>query len=186
MTDDIVDPFQPALSLRDQEVGPWKLPLAPRFERLALTAAVSLQVLMLVAMIVAKTVPFLGARTVLLHVVPVDPRDFFRGDYVTLGYDFSLVSGGFSPGESVYVTLVAEPDGRHFRAGDFLHQPPASGVFIEGAVGTRSRATYGIESYYLQEKTGHDYEAAVRSGNLWAEVALDANGRAGLKRLVIE
>jgi uncharacterized membrane-anchored protein len=50
----------------------------------------------------------------------------------------------------------------------------------------RGRATYGIESYYVQEGTGHDYEQAVRSRRLWAEVALDGAGNPALRRLVIE
>ena len=48
------------------------------------------------------------------------------------------------------------------------------------------RATYGIESYYVQEGTGHDYEAAVRNRRLWAEVALASDGAASLRGLVIE
>ena len=84
------------------------------------------------------------------------------------------------------MTLVPDADGRHYHAGEFLIEPPASGVFIRGTAQGYGRATYGIESYYVQEGTGHDYENAVRNRRLWAEVALDRRGDPALERLVIE
>jgi uncharacterized membrane-anchored protein len=157
------------------------------FERPVLAAAVVLQLLILVVMIVGRTVPYVGAQTVLLRVEPVDPRDMLRGDYVTLGYDISRAPAGkYESGTSVYVTLVADADGRHYRAGEFLNEPPTSGAFIRGSAQGYGRATFGIESFYVQEGTGHDYENAVRSRRLWAEVALDSRGTPALKRLVIE
>ncbi len=145
------------------------------------------QLLILVTMILGKTVPYVGAQTLLLHVEPVDPRDMFRGDYVTLGYSFNrLPAGTFQSGQLVYLTLVLDADGRHYRTGQFLVEPPASGAFIRGTALSTMRATFGIESYYVQEGTGHDYENAVRTRNLWAEVALDRQGNASLRRLVIE
>ncbi len=183
MTEPTADPLAPSMA---DDVGPRKLPLAPRFERIAIAAAVGLQLVLLVGMILGKTVPYLGARTVLLRVVPVDPRDFFRGDYVILSYDFTRLGSDFNPGETVYVPLVPDADGRHYHHGPISRNPPAAGLYIQGVAGSSWRATYGIESYYVQEKTGHDYEAAARSGTLWAEVALDAAGRARVKGLVIE
>jgi uncharacterized membrane-anchored protein len=179
-------------SLRHTEGGATKAPRAPlvsapRFERVALTAAVGLQLFILVAMILGRTVPFLGAQSVLLLVEPVDPRDLLRGDYVTLGYSINRIPAGiYAEGDAVYVTLVPEGGGPHYRAGQFLTQPPASGVFIRGTAQSRGWATYGIESYYVQENTGHDYEQAVRSRRLWAEVALAGGGKPALRRLVIE
>jgi uncharacterized membrane-anchored protein len=180
-------------SLSDTEVGATKTSSGPftfgpgGLDRLALAAAVVLQLSILVAMILGRTVPYVGAQTVLLRVEPVDPRDMFRGDYVTLGYEISRVPGRkFEPGQTVYVTLVPEADGRHYRASEFLAEPPASGIFIWGTAGAHGRATYGIESFYVQEGTGHDYENAVRNRRLWAEIALDSRGTPALKRLVIE
>lgn len=161
------------------EVGATKassVPFAfgPGFDRLALAAAVVFQLSILVAMIAGRTVPYVGAKTVLLRVEPVDPRDIFRGDYVTLGYDVSRIPNGkYEPGRSVYVALVPEADGRHNRVGEYLAEPPASGVFIRGTAQVYGRATYGIESFYFQEGTGHDYENAVRNRRLWAEIALE-------------
>jgi uncharacterized membrane-anchored protein len=183
---------EPELSLTDIDVGAKKAasaPLAsdPGFERVAIAVAVVLQLLILVTMILGRTVPYIGAQTILLHVEPVDPRDMFRGDYVTLGYSFNRIpSGIYQAGQLVYVTLIPDADGRHYRQGQFLVEPPASGVFIRGTAQNANRATFGIESYYVQEGTGHDYENAVRSRHLWSEVALDRQGNPSLRRLVIE
>jgi uncharacterized membrane-anchored protein len=184
---------EPELSRTDDiDVGAQKattapLAFAPKFERVAIAAAVVFQLLVLVTMILGRTVPYIGAQTILLQVEPVDPRDMFRGDYVTLGYAINRIpSGKFQSGQPVYVTLVADANGRHYRAGTFLAEAPASGVFIRGTAQDAYRARFGIESYYVQEGTGHDYERAVRTRNLWAEVALDRQGNPSLRRLVVE
>ena len=65
-----------------------------RREFWVLVFAVGLQVAVLGAMIVHQARPLVTGDTILLRVVPVDPRDLFRGDYVILSYDFSRVSPG--------------------------------------------------------------------------------------------
>jgi hypothetical protein len=179
---------EPELSLADDsDVGVKQSAAAPRFERAAIIATVVFQLLILVTMILGRTVPYMGAQTILLQVEPVDPRDMFRGDYVTLGYAINRIPPGmFQSGQPVYVTLVPDALGRHYRAGPFVLGPPPSGVFIRGTAVDAYRATFGIESYYVQEGTGHDYEKAVRTRNLWAEVALDRQGNPSLRRLVVE
>jgi uncharacterized membrane-anchored protein len=63
-------------------------------ERGVLIAAAAFQVLFLVGMIAERAAPLRSGRTVLLRVVPVDPRDLLRGDYVTLSYEISRVPPG--------------------------------------------------------------------------------------------
>ena len=45
---------------------------------------------------------------------------------------------------------------------------------------------FGIEQYFVQEGTGHVYEKAFHEKKLSAEVAIDKNGSAQIKRLIIE
>ena len=48
------------------------------------------------------------APTVWLRTAPVDPRDLFRGDYVTLGYEISTIPAAkFGP---ALKKLIAEQD----------------------------------------------------------------------------
>ena len=113
-----------AATAAEDEVGPLKHSSPGSGRELAvILGAVLLQLAVLVAMITGNTAPYIGGQTVLLRVVPVDPRDLMRGDYVTLSYDISRMSpaimGGNSPGDAtnrkVYVSLEPEPDGRHFK-----------------------------------------------------------------------
>ncbi len=164
-----------------------------------LAIGVGLQILVLVAMIAQRSRPLVNGTTVLLRVVPVDPRDLFRGDYVILGYDFSRVpSNGVEgmpdyqqgshdvAGRTVYALLVPEPDGKHWRCERFTASRPATGVFLRGTLRSWGRAEFGIESYYVQEGTGRTYEQAIRSHNLSAEVAVGRDGQAALRSLQIE
>ncbi len=165
-------------------------------ERLVLILGAALQITVLAGIVVMRSLPLLTGDTVLLRVVPVDPRDMFRGDYVTLGYDISRVTPGQikglakpfqdSRGQVVYVTLVPAADGVHFKGGEASVDRPSSGKFIRGTLDRWNRITFGIESYYVQEGTGHDYEAAVRQGHLSAEVAISPDGQAALRGLRIE
>ena len=43
----------------------------------------------LAAMVVDRTLLLKNGREITLPIVPVDPRDIFRGEYVRLGYDIS-------------------------------------------------------------------------------------------------
>jgi uncharacterized membrane-anchored protein len=154
-------------------------------------AAFQLAVLIGMVLVVSRPLRAAGGRTVLLHVVPVDPRDLLRGDYVILSYDASQAwppnaTREEALGKTVYVTIAPGTDDRHYRAtrGD-LTPPPAGSLFLRGT-STPSGIQFGIESYFVQEGRGRVYEEAARRGNLWAEVAVAPDGAAALRRLVVE
>lgn len=160
-----------------------------RRESALIIAAVALQIGLLTWMTIAASVPRRTGQTVLLQVVPVDPRDLFRGDHVILGYSFSRVGslGDDAQGSPAYVTLVPEPDGVHYRGELPSITPPRPGtLYLRGTFDAPGRASFGIETFYVQEGTGHDYEQAVRDRKLWAEVAVTPDGRGAVQRLVIE
>src|SRR5262249_59429436 len=145
-------------------------------ERFILIGTVLFQLLVLLGMMAPRGSTLLTGETILLRVVPVDPRDLLRGDYVILGYEISRVSpqgveglfgaGGAGRdnfnegrGQTVYVTLVPEPDGRHYRGSTVSVNPPPAGVkFIQGTLLDRFRIEFGIESYFVQEGKGKEYE----------------------------
>jgi uncharacterized membrane-anchored protein len=171
-------------------------------ERWVLLATVAFQVVVLCSMIASKAAILWSGDVVLLRVVPVDPRDMFRGDYVTLGYEIGRVPPqgveGLSvpltratapqwQGRQVYVTLAPESDGLHYQAGPVSTSSPPRGTrFIAGKLGDGGRITFGIESYFVQEGKGKAYEAAIREHRLSAEVSLSASGQATLRGLRIE
>jgi len=167
-----------------------------RRERLALILAASFQFVVLLAAIGLAVWPRLTGDTILLRVVPVDPRDLFRGDYVVLSYEFSRLGrsnlpgpkmdGQFQQGQQVFITLVPESDGRHYRASGWSLTRPSGEKYIAGHYTDFGRIDCGIEQYFVQEGKGHDYENAIRSHGLSAEVALTPDGTARLLGLRIE
>ena len=73
---------------------------------------VLLQVALLVGIIAYRQYWVATGEKILLRTAPVDPRDIFRGDYVSLRYDISTldldglgVKGSFKSNETVYVIL---------------------------------------------------------------------------------
>lgn len=158
--------------------------------RVLLILAVVFQVGVLLSMIGLAMRPMVaaGGRVVLLRVVPVDPRDLLRGDYVTLSYDVNRVSTAFRPGQTVRVEVVPEADGLHYHkgAGETTSTNPGPGVWLRGTVVRPGSAQFGLEKFFVPEGQGLDYERAARSRRLWAEVSVAPDGQAGLRRLVIE
>jgi uncharacterized membrane-anchored protein len=139
-----------------------------------------------------------ASRVVTLKIVPVDPRDMFRGDYVILSYaisslDTSKLDGEdkFMSGDTIYVTL-AQANGE-WTAAAVGHRPIAAqgGVALKGTVqsandsGTAAqlRVDYGIESYFVPEGTGRTIEVEAQAGDLAADIAVDAQGRAAIKAI---
>jgi uncharacterized membrane-anchored protein len=134
----------------------------------------------------------LGTKVV-LQTVPVDPRDLFRGDYVVLSYEISTLDFCEArSGEKGYVPLREEPDGvwQAPLATAFSSYESASGlgdVVISGTVSGGNgfgscRMTYGIESYFVPEDTGHRIEQL--AGELDVRVSVDGDGDAVIDELI--
>jgi uncharacterized membrane-anchored protein len=162
-------------------------------QRSILTGAIIFQMLVLCAMMAKSVRPIVTGDTLLLRVVPVDPRDFFRGDYVILTYDFTTQRPAgevqfdeSSAGRDIFVTLVPDQDGRHWRTSSVSWTPPESGPFLRGTVDQSLRNEFGIGQYFVQEGQGKEYEDAARSGTLSAEIALTSDGAATLTRLIVD
>ena len=161
-----------------------------RQERWVLLLGCAFQVLVLAAMTVMRIVPLVTGDTILLHVVPVDPRDMFRGDYVILSYEFSRPAAD-STAPTAHPRLCTCNWSRKPTAGigawpASVAQRPAQGKFLRGKVTGWNRVEFGIESYYVQEGQGRQYEQAIRNRRLSAEVSVTGDGQAVLKGLHIE
>jgi len=187
--------------LADPDFAPMRR-FAGRDSALLIAAAV-FQLLILAGMIAAATTARHGAGRILVQVVPLDPRDMFRGEYVTLSYAFSRVpAGGVEglpgpytsdnlaewQGRAVFVPLTPI-EGREDRyaSGPPSVTPPPKGVpFLQGTIESPSEIDYGIETFYVQEGGGPPYEQAAREAKLWAELAVNRHGHASVTGLVID
>jgi len=134
---------------------------------------------------------------IVLEVVPVDPRDLFRGDYVNLRYDISTINldetphdFGFSQGEPIYGTLSQK--GELWTMDSVSHERPRTG---EGQACMKGRVTHsvddnisvewGIESYFLAEGRGGPIERQ-RGENMSVVVAVDSSCNPVLRKLLID
>ncbi len=143
-----------------------------------------------------------NGQEIRLTVIPVDPRDLFRGNYVTLNYAISTVRSDalagddtFRFGEPIYVTLAA--DGAATAIG---HAAPAGGTFLRGTIASVDERTacdladkcwtygvdYNLEKFFVPEGTDRELESLRSEQRIAADVAVARVERAALKRLLVD
>jgi uncharacterized membrane-anchored protein len=144
-------------------------------------ALVALQAAIPFGMLGLKEARYAGADRVLIAVEPVDPLDPFRGEYVRLSYPISRI---VAPAGTVYVPLFRE--GADTWTGTYAGTDrPDSGTYIRGQSDGSGHIVYGIEHFYVQEGTGRRYEEAVSRHRLYAQIAIDGDGKGQLEHVVI-
>jgi uncharacterized membrane-anchored protein len=180
-------------------------------KRAALAGATCL--LILSGMIVGHAWPLWTGRVVTMKVVPVDPRDLFRGEYVhldTAANQLYRAGSTVAPsatwsvvrpvdrvfedarrGSIVYVQLAASPSGDYVPVS--VSADPVAGAFnLRGRVKYASGpqvlyVDYGLDAFYMQEGSARRVEQAIRQQrNVQMQVAIGSSGRARIKTLLID
>lgn len=154
--------------------------------------AVVAQLGVLAAMTIPQARNVRSGSRVLLPVVPVDPNDLFRGEYVRLGYHISRINPALwrgprvAAGEDVWVRLDLQGDKWVPEVEQAARGPEAAGsVWLRGKRGKDSESvTYGIEEFFVRQGRGPKIEESVRSGQVFAEFAVGPDGRATLTALI--
>lgn len=143
-----------------------------------------------------------NGREIKAAVVPVDPRDIFRGDYVTLGYGFTsgadiALPEGARMGDTVYALLKEQGPSDWTLASVSAETPetPGSGEVVLKAIvdgarrgqapgsATVGRLRFGIERFYVPEGQGRVLEKQVLEKRIVAVLAVGRDGKAALKAL---
>jgi uncharacterized membrane-anchored protein len=161
------------------------------------------QIGVLASMIMGRAAILRDGREVALEVLPVDPRDLLRGEYVRLDYNISSVPielfEGLAPDrtdldtDTVYVRVSPNEEGiwqpvaaRFGAAPQAL--PETDEVDIRGTTFVRNvsgakiiAVDYGIERFYLPEGEGRAVEENLRARNFRMTVAVDDRGAAQIK-----
>ena len=127
---------------------------------------------------------------VMLKTVPIDPRDLFRGDYVTLNYEISTLNLEEIPAEDSYfeyndrIYLALELKDGYGVPKKIYRTPPEDELYIKGMVKDvihdweedeagiiteephikELRVEYGIESYFVPEGRGIEIESEQLTG----------------------
>lgn len=171
--------------------------------------AVTLQILVIFAIIIFKVSILTGGTEVILQIEPVDPRSPLRGDYVTFQYEISNISGYFvedevKNGDTVYVVLGGF--GAYWNADYVTTEKPAGKIFIKGRVasvaddtgdefdpfeprdrrlgGPDINITYGIEEYFIPEGEGRGFSFWDKEAS--ALVVVDDDGNPVLKQIFVD
>lgn len=175
--------------------------------RTVVLVAVLLQCLGLLWMAWNHSRPSEVGQRFVLRCQAVDPRDLMRGEYVTLGYEFSnpnpddvkrlnrewiqlsgderrddVESYWLLPEDTmVYVPLKVDAKGLASGGSPTLKRPE-SGPYLKGYAGTRrfGQIRFGIEAFYVKEGTGSTWEKLRNQGLLVADIGVLPDGRAGL------
>jgi uncharacterized membrane-anchored protein len=136
-------------------------------------------------------------KEILLEVEPIDPRDLFRGDYVTLSYKISRIDlnnipfdTNFSLGETIYAALSKKE--KFWTIDSVSHTKPdltENQVCIKGRVtssyNNKLSVEWGIESYFVPEGEGRLIERQREGGNVSVIVSVDSTCSSVLKELLI-
>lgn len=171
---------------------------------LALAIIAAAQTAVLAAMVIDRVRLLKTGREITLPIVPVDPRDLFRGEYVRLGYEAGRVPARLlegprpSEGAAFYVTLEKKGDTwQPMRVMRTLQQETSPERIVlkartpyrwtaETSADAVLNVRYGIESYFVPEGQGLRLENLAREKKMATLVAVDSGGNAAIKGLLIE
>lgn len=161
----------------------------------------------LAGMVVDRVRLLKTGREITLPIVPVDPRDLFRGQYVRLGYPISRVPANLlegplpKPNAAFYVTLERKPDGAWLpikMSRSYVAESSPDRIVLKGRAmfgrlqedpntpNAVNMVKYGIESYFVREGQGPRLEALARDKKLAARIAVDSGGNAAIKALLVD
>lgn len=147
-----------------------------------------------------------GAEVRLL-TVPVDPRDFLRGDYVVLSYGISTIDRAILTGDapqsvgrhSLAVRLEPATDGLWAATeASFADLPAKPGSVVvrtlpfeyypgpDGAASELMSVSYGIERYYVPEGEGRALETARNRQGVQIVARVSPAGRMQIGEILVD
>jgi len=166
-------------------------------KKLILIAVSFLWIAVAVGLVVSKQHILRTGKTILLETVPIDPRDFLRGDYVILRYKISTIDlqqiesekDYYGQGERVYIKL--EPRERFWETRAVQTKKPVSdnGLYLKARVkycyDKKLELNYGIESYFVPEGEGKVIEKNMSGSksSIEVEALVDTSGNAIIKKV---
>jgi uncharacterized membrane-anchored protein len=157
------------------------VPSAYKNNRIYFIAAILFQFSCLAALAIPNIYTLATGTEIELMSRPVDPYSLFKGDYVTLTYDFSRPKVPIPSGTDVWVLLEKHGDLYVMKDISTTGKPKvaAKQIAMRGKSQEYGSVRFGIEQFYVPEKSGHDMERSP----LHVKVAVDQFGHAVVKRI---
>lgn len=171
----------------------------------SLILAIFFQILLIIAMLAYALMPLYLGKEVKVRVKLYDPRDLFRGNYVSLSYDFSdfsnlqqykfdeksgkeidIYNRNFSKNDEIYAILKQDANAT-YAFDKFSFTKPKDALFLAGKFDGYSFVKYGIEEFYMPTKKAKQTEREMMDQDVDAVAVLMVmdDGRARLKDLII-
>lgn len=168
---------------------------------------ITLQVLILMGVFIKAFYPLWVGEEVKFKVLPRDPRDIFRGNYVDLNYSFNLLNllslpndvdkkGNYRYGDKFYVEIAKQGD--FYEPVGVWQNPPNDKKFIEvifqdiysyDSLTNNMNVKAGIESYFTEKENAEKLDrinAANDSAQVVVNVMLASNGKARIKTVELQ
>lgn len=130
-----------------------------------------------------------------LELVPVDPRDLLRGDYVIINLAIGRIprdlegAEGLRAGQQVFLELKMDGDGPARPVSASGDQPQSGDLAIAGTVRSATAETvridYGIDAFFLPEGEGREIER-LDTSRVLLEVAIAGDGRSLPLNLLVD
>ena len=171
----------------------------------SLILAIIFQILLIIAMLAYALMPLYLGKEIKVRVKLYDPRDLFRGNYVSLSYDFSDFSNlqqskfdektgveidiydrNFSKNDEIYAILKQDANAT-YAFDKFSFTKPKGALFLAGKFDGYSFVKYGIEEFYMPTTKAKQTEREMMDQDVDAVAVLMVmdDGRARLKDLII-
>lgn len=137
----------------------------------------------------------MSGTVVPLELVPVDPRDLLRGDYVIINLAIGRIprtmegAESLKAGQTVFVTLEQEGEGAARPVSVSSEHPQSGKLAIAGRVRSSTAETvwidYGIDAFFLPEGEGREIER-LDTSRVLLEVAIAGDGRSLPLNLLVD
>ena len=171
----------------------------------SLILAIIFQILLIIAMLAYALMPLYLGKEIKVRVNLYDPRDLFRGNYVSLSYDFSDFSNlqqskfdektgveiyiydrNISKNDEIYAILKQDANAT-YAFDKFSFTKPKDALFLAGKFDGYSFVKYGIEEFYMPTKKAKQTEREMMDQDVDTVAVLMVmdDGRARLKDLII-
>ena len=171
----------------------------------SLILAIIFQILLIIAMLAYALMPLYLGKEVKVRVKLYDPRDLFRGNYVSLSYDFSDFSNlqqskfdektgveiyiydrNISKNDEIYAILKQDANAT-YAFDKFSFTKPKDVLFLAGKFDGYLFVKYGIEEFYMPTKKAKQTEREMMDQDVDAVAVLMVmdDGRARLKDIII-
>ena len=169
----------------------------------SLILAIIFQILLIIAMLAYALMPIYLGKEIKVRVNLYDPRDLFRGNYVSLSYDFSnlqqykfdektgveiyIYDRNISKNDEIYAILKQDANAT-YAFDKFSFTKPKDALFLAGKFDGYSFVKYGIEEFYMPTKKAKQTEREMMDADIdaFAVLMVMKNGKARLKEIVVQ